>query len=324
MRDFTSKEHGLQFKVPKAWKLTQTRGRTAFTFPVEGGEAVVELYATFYRRDAESWQKLQVTIAEQLKRKVDRQWQEELLSVPLLMTQTSSDADVRLTGLLYSAQAGKFHFRLDAPTRGYESALDKWRVVLQSLRSTSGKLPTAESPDKPLPAVEPIQAPSTTHILTEDDGKAKLAKEKLTLKIANRDATLRFPSEWTLQESEGKYILKHPKLPGQASLEFASNIDSPPAGTAILSAANVELKEFKSVAKRENLGPETNKAKTIIFTVVRVGESEKGSLQSWISVGEFKEFYWMLRYRSNDPKVFDSARRLLNEFTKSAGFETAP
>lgn len=318
-KPYVSVEHALQWNSPVAWTMTKSKGSTKFIIPTAAGPATLEIYATFYRREAADWQALQVTIADQGKRTVDRQWEEQLLGVPFLLTQTSTAADVRLTGMLYSAQRNKFHFRLDASTAAYPEANQLWRETLQSLRSTGDALPTAENPSRPLPV--PPKVDTTAPIrLGQNSGGKNLPKGSLEISVSNRTTSFRYPKSIQLVNPGPVMSFTHPKLTGEVKLEFFHTIDSPVAGTAILSKTNKELDRFVKVATRINEGPKKSPSGCDVFKVVRQGDSEAGPLQMISAVGAKDEFYWLFSFESTDPAKFAQNRKILFELADQFSF----
>lgn len=321
-KPFVSAEHALQWNSPVAWTMTKSKGSTKFTIPTSAGPATLEIYATFYRREAAEWQALQVTIADQGKRTVDRQWEEQLLGVPFLMTQTSTANDVRLIGLLYSAQRNKFHFRLDASTAAFPEANQMWRETLQTLRSTSDSLPAVENPDKPLPT--PPKVDTTAPIrLGQNSGGKNLPKGSVDITVSNRTVSFRYPKSVELIKPGPVMTFTHPKLAGEVKLEFFHTIDSPVAGTAILSKTNKELDRFSKVSTRVNEGPKNSPTGCDVFKVVRQGESESGPLQMISAVGAREEFYWMISFESTDSAKFAQNRKILFELADQFSFAVA-
>src|SRR4051812_15977869 len=106
MRTYTNTELGLSFNYPKSWKVTKVKVRnrtkfditnpktwrpastdntTRFLLPVEGSkqDGTLEIYSAQFFAETDIWQYSQKDINDQMKRPVLRQWQEEILGVPL-------------------------------------------------------------------------------------------------------------------------------------------------------------------------------------------------------------------------------------------------
>ena len=214
LKEVISKEHALSWKVPKTWSVKQGKNQLTLTIPVGTSTAKLNIFATYYRRPAEEWQKLQGAIAEQLGRKLDQQWEEQVLGVPLLLTKTSSSSEVRITGLLYATMKNKFHFTLDAPSMAAEDAWSNWKSAMETLRPLGGELPTAEdgqkpvtSPTLPKPGDKPVHLGDATV-----SREVRFGPQKVEFTAANRTVTLRTEKEWSINQTEGEYWLSAAKL----------------------------------------------------------------------------------------------------------------
>lgn len=310
IREFASKVHGLQWSVPRAWRMTTRRDVVTYEIPTSAGPARVEIYATNYRRSTDEWQTIQKTVNEDLKRTVDRQWSEELLGVPMMLTRVTYGQRGLLIGILYTATPGKFHFRLDAPAAGFGEAEASWRRVLNSLRPLGGKLPSADDGVRPLEA--PAAPQPTAVTFTTEDVKPVVQRNVVNLVVANREVTLRLPDGWTLDAAG---ILNHKDLAEGAKIEFFSTIDSPDPGSSLLEWVNGDLANFTLVDQRLNTGPRVNKAKISVFTTVRWGKDAKGERQAFAGVAQGGQFYFFVKRITTGPeKAFQADRRLLEQF----------
>lgn len=316
----TSRVHGLQWNVPKAWKVTTKKDVVTYLIPTSAGPTKVEVYATNYRRAASAWQGLQLQANQDLKRTIDRQWEEELMGVPLLLTKVSYSGKQTLIGLLYTATEGKFHFRLEANSDSYEESEQKWRAVLNSLRPIGTKMPKVEDGTSPLETPEPPKP--TAVVFNVANQKAELTKNKVEVTVANRQVVVRLPDKWALNKSGEGFDLSHPKLSTAARVTFLSTLDSPEAGVTAMNWLNKDLANFKQVSYRENYGPKPNKAKNQVFFGLRTGTNEKGPRQALAAVGENSGFYWFLVHETTrDESTFASDRKLLAEFIERVGIE---
>lgn len=320
MRRIVSPNHGLQFEVPRAWKENRQRGVIRWSVPTSAGDATIELYSTNYRRPAADWQRIQAQVNTDLGRTVDRQWEEELLQVPLLLTQISYGQRKLLIGVLYSATPGKFHFRLDSPAEGYAEAESAWRRTLNTLRPTGESLPKPDDGQVPLEA--PVVKDPDPVRFTSSSGQGALRPGRLPVTVANRSIVFRHPKGWVIAEASGNYSITHPDLKKPATLSFYSSIDSPQSGVAAMNWANRDLNNFATVTLRENKGPSRNKAGTLVFSVLREGISTSGPRNAFVSVGDVEGFYWFLTYESDlAPADFAKDRRLLQSLQNEAGIE---
>src|SRR5258708_30520995 len=103
---YSNPKLGLMFSYPKNWALlTNKKGETAGVMPIEGSTqaAHIEIYAIAYDKEKSVWQVGQDTINKTMKHDVVRQWEEEILGVPLLLTKMAynnkTGSNVLLPGL---------------------------------------------------------------------------------------------------------------------------------------------------------------------------------------------------------------------------------
>src|SRR5205085_1807734 len=145
---------------PKSWKPARTENTTRFLMPLPGTDekGTLEIYSIQFNADTDIGESSQRDINAQLKRTVVKQWKEEVLGVPLLMTKIeSTDKNEKLlteTGMIYSATARKLVFRVAASPENFDKADAQWREVMQSVRMADGRLPSAEDPGRRLTPAE--------------------------------------------------------------------------------------------------------------------------------------------------------------------------
>src|SRR5262249_52880941 len=101
---------GLSFSCPKSWEITtDKKANVEIVFPIPDTQhtANLNIYPVAFDQDTATWQHMQDVFGKTLKRDVAKQWQEEILGVPLLLTRSNySEKNVPLasvTGLLYSS-----------------------------------------------------------------------------------------------------------------------------------------------------------------------------------------------------------------------------
>ncbi|MER3497096.1 MAG: hypothetical protein C4320_10310, partial [Armatimonadota bacterium] len=160
-RVYSDPDLGLAFDYPSNWTYQKKdkKSPARFMIPIEGTNSKGELRVIDldYRGTAELFQTTQATMIATLNQTLVRQWQIEVLGVPMLLTKVkSANAEgetTTLVGLLYANTPRKFNFRLTAPSGQFESVELPWQAVLETLRTTSGALPA--SGDTPPPKVDP-------------------------------------------------------------------------------------------------------------------------------------------------------------------------
>lgn len=305
---FSSAELGLEFEHPANWKVERTRTKDySITIPLEGraDPAKLEIFSALFADTPEHWELVQQTITKQLRRDMVRQWREEILGVPMLLSRVSFDdkgqrKDI-LTGLIYSATARKMHFNLMVPTDAYDDAEYQFRQAFQSLRTSSGRLPQAEDPTtRPDPAAyekPPTSRPPKILITNEEQPAKPLVKGAVThpVKAGGQDLILHVPAGWTVADGEdGALVLKHEAVPIPVKLTVSSTIDSPVPEAALVKASGLSLAAFKKVASRQEAKPKANLAGAQVVSIWRRGTGDGGAVQSIEAYGLTASNYWLL------------------------------
>lgn len=334
-KTFTDTELGLSFTHPKSWQVARDRSKAwKINIPLEGGaKGTLEIFAVSFREPADRWQEYQALANQNLKRTVDRQWQEEILGVPMLLTRIYySQKDVpmaTLVGLLYGAVPKKMNFRLTAPASGFEQAEQEWRTALQSLRTISGKLPDTEDPTKPPP--DPVLQPTTPKnqaVLKppsqEKPTRKVRGRNKLATKAAGRDVVFTFPGGWTATTDGDGFLLTRNGFKGRLRLEVLGTLDSPPANRALSAITAEALGEFSKVTLRDEPRPSYNKAGAMVTWVRREGFNVDKPLFIHQAAGECGDYYWLIDYRSDDPRIARRERGAIEELLDIAFVELVP
>lgn len=327
-------EVGLQMQIPNEWRVQTERVRQVVTFASAEGPVRVEIFSTRYIQPAADWQQMQRTVNEQMERKVERQWEEEILSVPLLMTRVSyaerGTPTGLLVGLLYSNSDNKFHFRLTAPAAGYENAESLWRSALLTLRTTTGSLPRTEDGVPEAPAAntpnrrQPTPAVVPTVRMSENARKPDaMGPGRYGFTVSNRSGVLRFPQGWQMGESDPVQLLGR-ELPSGIAVQFYSTVDSPPSGVFVMQEINKELGVFEGTTQRENFGPKRNAVGNQTFSMRRTGTVGGKPTMHYRAIVDNGSFYAYLKYESQDPKQFARDYRTLQRLLDRLGLEAAP
>lgn len=317
---------GISLNHPTDWKVASKKQDAWVTIPLKAGTMVagLNLVAATFNGETDVWQKSQEHINNQLGFEVMRQWQEEILGVPFLLTKVRSGPGklasatkavpalpkdqplITLIGLVYSATPRKLMFRLTAPEGGYDDAEFLMRSSLQSLRTLDGKLPQPEDPNRKLdpnepPPTAPVRPPARTVIGSkpeESNGAKARAENVFEAEAAKKKIGFYFPAGWTVEKAEdGKLNLKSAEPPVTLTLELNSTLDSDPPLRALMKASAESLKSFDTVARRDENTPRTNKAGALVIRVWRTGQAASGLLWSFESVGGTPEFYYLLKAR---------------------------
>lgn len=336
MKTFSNPELDLSFQHPANWKVqTGKKGDTKIEIPLAGGgKATLELFAVAFREPAERWQEYQLMANQNLKRTIDRQWQEEILGSPLLMTRIFYTAKQEpmstLVGLMYRAFPKKLNFRLTSPSSVYEEAEKSLREALLSLRTVTGQMPEAENPDRIVetPVKPPkVDKPKPVTVLSAKDpnpGRLYRGRVKIATKAAGKDVLLLLPDGWTATPDGNRYTLTRKGLKGTARIEVAGTLDSPSADRALLAESARALAEFAVVTLRDEPPTMTTKAGARLQSIRREGKTAAESQVVLNAVGASGEFYWLLEYRVADPKLYKKDAGALEGLLEGTSVILAP
>ena len=295
---------GLAMSHPKVWQISQVKKSNDLKvlIPIQGSsqKAVLELYNIGFNSEKDVWQLGQKAINDRMKREVMRQWEEEFLGVPMLLTKVSFvDKDgpqILLTGLIYSRTAKKLMFRLAAAPDDYDKAEYAWRETMNTIRTGQAWKPEDPSlkPDPKAPLKTPLPKPVITSPKSLDS-EVKLTKPPVAIEItvAGRKAELRIPGEWAGKvEEDGSITLTNPDVSGAVKVELASSLDSDPPQRALLIASSRTLESYQKVTKRDESIPTKNKAGALVAAVWRTGTMAQGDLFTCDAVSANGDFYF--------------------------------
>lgn len=312
----------LAFEHPKAWtagKKTKDSARYTVPIPESTETAELEVVRTPFHSSKEIWNTIQVRVNEQLKREVVRQYEQDVLSVPMLFTQVQFTeqgvSKTTLSGLYYTRTPVKLLVRLTAPTAEFEKAQFSFQEALQSLRTLDGSTPTEDDENVALtvPKSQPKEPPKVKVIKTP--GKDKPVDVKLVdvpLTVSTKPIVFRVPEGWRTENVDGgKLTLRHDDLSGPITVEFHSTLDSEPAQNALFKLSSASLNDFSAVNRREDTNNVANKAGCSITTVWRIGKSSNGDLAVHESAGVQGNFYFLTSYRQTNAASLAAERKLI-------------
>lgn len=318
---FRSVQIGLTFTYPKEWKLTEKKTKnnawSELEVPTSAGPARIEIFGLYFRAEKDIFQISQGHAVKQTESEMVRQWEEEILGAPLLLTQSKKNADIALVGLVYSFSYSKLLFRITAPEAAFDNVLYNWRQALQSLRTLDGQILRPEDPTKLLPGETPFLGPHTVRIggvpnaYAQDSGTQPPPMVQIPGKSAGRPIILAAPEGWDGKSNEaGDTIeLTNAKVPGKVVVRLASVVSADPPARALFSQSLETLKLFTTVDKRVETNPAKNKSGAMYSYVWRDGKAESGSLVSLDAAGSVDQFYWIFGY--NAPALDKEAREQL-------------
>lgn len=328
------KGKGNRFKLPRGKKNDGPKPPAAvvtFRIPGKDGNGLSELTITpaSFSDAPEKWQQIQADANKNLNRDVERQWQQEILGVPLLLTRIAYSQDGKpttvLTGLLYNAAPYKLLFRLTGPTGGFDDAQFQFTQAMESLRTTTDTLPTVQEPGKPIaPPVE--QTPDAKHTLFIPPKKApKPAPLTLPVSIGERKMLLRVPLEWKVDKVEGDSVtLRHPDLKEPVQVRLYAAATAPRPTEALTAAANETLKLFTTVELREDTPGTPNNAGNPVLAIWRRGTAASGPLATLDAVAVAGDYYAILSFRPTPGEPLNRERKTVQTMLDALGLEPAP
>ncbi len=288
---------GVSFEYPKAWQVRRERLFSTVVLPLDGGKtAQVQIFSAVFRQKAEEWQSVLKEVNTSMGRTVARQWQEEILGVPMLLTKVEYSDEGRATaaliGLLYSRTAEKFQFRLVAEQAVYDQAETQWREAMLTLRTVSGTLPPAEDPAQPVKVIEP---PKRERVWARPEAKrgALRGPVRIAWKAEDGSYTLFLPAGWS-SGADGTVV--HPRLTGSVRVAVASG--SAPAALERFNRSVLEsLGQFQAVAVRSDAPPKAMRSGAEVATVLRRGTAAGSPLAVGHALGFCETCYWLAELR---------------------------
>lgn len=320
---------------PKTWRPPSKEHTTKFLMPLPGvsERGVVEIYSAQFFSEPDIWQTSQRDINEQIGgRTILRQWQEELLGVPLLMTKIQSDDKgqklITETGMMYSATARKLVFRLSSSPDNFDKADYEWRQALQTLRTTDGVLPNAEDPNRPKTNADLNPEASKKIIWTAPVPAAPpLAKGSVVNDAAagGKKLHLLTPAGWkVVKNADGSFTMSSPEIAGTAKVVVASDLDSDTPDKALFRATGMSLDKFSKVKKRQEKGPFTSRSQMSVAWVYRTGSDASKPLYSYDAIGFNSDFYWTLAWIGGDSASAAKDRKALDALVDIMSVEVVP
>lgn len=327
---------GLAITHPKTWQINTVKKTQDLKvlIPIEGSsqKAVLELYNVSFNSEKDVWQLGQKAINDRMKRELMRQWEEEFLGVPMLLTKVSfvdkSGPQILLTGLIYSRTNKKLMFRLAASPDDYDKAEFAWRETMNTIRTGRPLKPEdpTQKPDPKDPVKTQLPAPAIVKPNSLDP-EVKITKPPVAIAatVSGRKVELRIPGEWAGKvEEDGTVTLTNPDITGGVKVVLASGLDSDPAPRALLKSSSKTLGDFQKVAKRDESTPEKNRAGAMIASVWRTGTNAQGDLYTCDASGANGDFYLILHFRSNSTSKIGAERKLIETLLNNITIEVLP
>jgi hypothetical protein len=341
---FNDPQLGLLFDHPPTWVVQKNKkghakskteqGLTVMTLPTSTSPngATLEIFHARFASTPDIWQTVQLRSNEQLNRTVERQWQQDILGVPLLLTRISyTDKSVpttTLTGLLYTRTHQKLLFRLVGPTSDFDNVQYSFTTAMQTLRTVDGTMPVEEDPDHPLPpAKKSDPLPSARIPLMADVKPPKLvvAPNAVKLVVSTKGLAFHYPNDWTVEKTSGTTItFKNEDVSGPVTLTFYSSLDSDPAATALMNLTMQDLSMFDSIALRLDSPALVNKAGCTVNTVWRIGKNSKGVLYTFQAVGQQGDYYFIADFKGTGDDSDEDDKKEIDKFIKAVSLLPRP
>lgn len=301
----TIKPVGMAFSYPRTWKKKDNKDGVVFTIPVAGSAspATLNIYSVIYRTDQSDWEAGQKQIAEQLNRVLIRQWEEQLLGVPLLLAKTNykdkGSATTALNGMLYSSTPRKLVFRLIASADAYDTAEFEFRNALQTLHTINGAMPDVANPDaKPVDLTKKVPPiPKVTEFPIKTSAvKVVPGAVVANLLVSAKPVQIRLPKGWTAHSTESGLSLSSATLHEPVSIQVVTTSGSDTPEIALIRSASHTLDLFKSVSSRTESTPAQCVGGATVSRIWRRGVGAKGPLTACDAAGQSGTYYWIVQY----------------------------
>lgn len=322
LRSYKDPQLGISFQYPRSWNLRKEKYMTVLTWRTKGGrEARAQWVPTVYRDTAALWQQLQVDVAANRNDKIVRQWEEEILGVPLLMTRVERIEKGRTYsvwgGLIYSRTPTKLNFRVYSSPEDAAETEEDWRKVLLSVRTEAGDTPLAEMPGSKIEPVKPKDPdlPVVTWTTNSDQAKLKPVRAPKRLKIDGFFAYS--PEAWTVEGS----ALACENLKGVLTIE-ARRVKAGTGLRAFLGYSGSQLNVIDQVESRNERQLGLNKAGYTVWEVVRTGTSKGKSTTMGLWAGQLDDNMWFVSYQG-DATTFRADRGLIESLVTALSVESA-
>lgn len=335
MATYTEQYAGIQFSYPASWKITKKeRDRVYMAIPIAGSTetATLQVIHTDFHADKEIWQKVQEDVNKQMNRDIVRQWEQDILGVPMLFTRINyvdhGVARSALTGLYYTRTPQKLLIRIDCREADYDNIVFLFSQTLETIKTLDGSALMADDPNVKLsttsPKAEPVPEPPKVLFGNNPGPKVEIPNQKAELTVSERKVNLMFPTGWKLETAaDGTVTLQSDELSAPITVTLFTTLDSDPPLKTLFKASSESLKLYTKVDMREDTNPTANRASAMIATTWRNGKTSSGDLATFESTGQSGELYFLLTFKTDKTASIKSDRRLLQDLVSRMTIEPA-
>ncbi|MDR3692410.1 MAG: hypothetical protein P4L46_23710 [Fimbriimonas sp.] len=354
-KTFTEQYLGIQFNYPKTWTIEKTtkptlttapskskrkpridKSTTLFSIPIANSmqKAELEVVRTEYHASIDLWQTIQLRESELNRTQVVRQWEQDILGVPMLFCRIDSTTRgtqlTSIVGLFYTRTSLKLLLRMTAPSSQIDSVQYEFNKMLETLRYVDGTLPQEDDPSINLEPVakklQPVMATPKVIDAPPTGPKVPIKAPVATdLVVSTHKVVLRLPEGWSVANANGNTIELHSADVGSpVRLQAFSTLDSDPAGAALEKLAAKDLVDFGKVTSREDTASKVNAAGCSVAAVWRTGQANGGDLVTGEAYGSMGDLYFLIHYRQTDVSNYKAERKAIEQMLRQVSIEMAP
>jgi len=303
LKEYTSPTTDMRLKYPSNWSLKKDRYADELRFKVDGKDVYVELMGIEMNFPAQHWQDVTREINTNNDRAVLRQWEEELLGVPLLLTKVrdmgKAEIEISITGLILSNRTQKMLFRLHAPESVAPSAEEQWNKVMLSADTISGKLPSESAP-----TTTPENGGGSATVSTTP-GRVQIIEPKIGPPKTVKRGSVRMPLDVDrgtfLYLNEGWDMKEGTLSNGSTLLQFGQGIgEERVARSEWLKVCGSALGRLNTITGRVEPEPKYRESGFRGSFLERRGTTADGSEVQWVAYGWMGGYFYTLNWAGTE------------------------
>lgn len=326
---------GIQFDRTSQWveqKKAKDGSRFLVPLPDSSEQALFEVLRAPFHSGKDIWQTIQVDITKATKKTLVRQWEQDILAVPMLFTQvTWNDKGVdktTLSGLFYTRTPVKMLIKVTTPTSEFPKAQYLLDQVLQSMSTLDGAVPQEDDPEVKLaPAPQkPVAAPKKPRVISAEREVVKEsgARVEFPLTVSTKQLKLSTPEGWRVENSDdGRITLRHADLENPLVIDVRYLLDSDPPLKALFVQSTQTLNDYNAVTKREDTDGQINRTGCKISSIYRLGKGNQGDLATFEAMGLQGDFYFLFSYRSTKSATAAAERKVIQSLLDGISLEAS-